>query len=430
LALDGVDGPESARAIDAHFLTPNSLLATVVMEFVCKLGTEAGVVTSQTEQATSERELRQRLASEGYYIFSIRPQAGLGSRVLRFRRAKISADDFLIFNQQFLTLSKSGLPLQKSLDLLVMQTRADELRGALEAVTREVRAGKLLSEAFESVGKFPKIYAATLRAGERSGNLDKILSQYLSYQKTTRGFRKKFLSALIYPAFLVCFLIGLISFVVTFIVPRFALLYADLGVTLPPMTEFVIGFSRAANRWLVLILAGLGIVVFASRAALRSPRTRLALDRLKLRLPVAGKLLLKFSVAEFARTLSTLLQGGLPIVPALETTKDSVTSPLLAECIRDAQREVTAGHTLSSGLRRSGFFPSIALDMVEVGESTGALPTMLESLAEFFEEDVNIDLGTLVALIDPLMIAAIAIFVAFILVAFYLPLFSLAAQVH
>jgi len=180
----------------------------------------------------------------------------------------------------------------------------------------------------------------------------------------------------------------------------------------------------------VPILVGLGLVVFGVRSAFRSPATRLWWERLKFRSPVAGKLLMKFSVAEFARTLSTLVQGGLPIIPALETTRDSVTSPLLSQSIREAQREVTAGHSLSSGLRRSGFFPAIALDMIEVGESTGALPNMLENLAEFFEEDVNVDLSTLVALVDPIMLAIIAVFVAFILVAFYLPLFSLAAQVH
>src|SRR6266536_3342363 len=232
------------------------------MEFVCKLGTPAGRGVSQTEEATSASALRHRLISEGFYIFSIQTQVGLRARVLKFRRARISPDDFLIFNQQFLTLSKSGLPLQKSLDLLVHQTRSDELRGALESVAREVRAGKLRSEAFEAIGKFPKIYSATLRAGERSGNFDRVLAQYLTYQKTTRGFRKKFLSALIYPAFLVVFLIGLISFVITFIVPRFALLYSDLGVQLPPLTQFVIALSHGINRWLLPILVALGAVAF------------------------------------------------------------------------------------------------------------------------------------------------------------------------
>lgn len=400
------------------------------MEFVCKLGTAAGQVTVSTQQGTSESELRQRLAAEGYYIFSLEPQAGLRGRVFSMRRRRISPDEFLIFNQQFLTLSKSGLPLQKSLELLVAQTRSDQLREALGEVTAHVRAGKLLSEAFEEVGRFPKIYSATLRAGERSGNLDKVLAQYVTYQKATRGFRKKFLSALIYPTFLVVFLFALITFVVTFIVPKFALLYSDLQVTLPPVTQFVISFSHNVNRWIVPILIGIGILIFAARQALQQPATRLAWDRLKFRMPIAGKLLLKFSVAEFARTLSTLLEGGLPVVPALETTRDSVTSPLLSESIRDAQRAVTAGRSLSSALRENKFFPPIALDMIEVGESTGALPAMLGNLAEFFEEDVNVDLSTMVALVDPVMLAIIAVFVAFILIAFYLPLFSLAAQVH
>ncbi len=400
------------------------------MEYVCKVGMVSGRVASRTEEAPSEGDLRTRLAAQGYCVFSIRPKEALRVGLPRLRRERIRADDFLIFNQQFLTLSKSGLPLQKSLDLLARQTRSEELRKAVEAVRDKVRAGALLSEGFEAVGKFPKIYSATLRAGERSGSLDRVLAQYVVYQKTSRTFRKKFISALIYPAFLLVFLTGLVAFVITFIVPRFALLYSDLDVRLPPLTQFVLTFSLGARRLAAPILAAIALGLFGLRAARRSPRARLAWDRLKFRLPVAGKLLLKFSVAEFARTLSTLVQGGIPIVAALETAKEAVTSPLLAQAIAEAQKEVTGGGSLNASLRHSGFFPLLALDMVEVGETTGALPTMLESLAEFFEEDVNIDLATLVALVDPLMIAAIAVVVAFVLIAFYLPLFSLAAQVH
>jgi len=399
-------------------------------EFVCKIGTDSGRVMTQTEQAASEQELRQRLGARGYYVFSIRPKEALASRLAGARRGRVRADDFLIFNQQFLTLSKSGLPLQKSLDLMARQTRSEVLRAAVEGVRDKVRAGALLSEAFEAVGRFPKIYCASLRAGERSGSLDRVLAQYVTYQKVTRSFRKKFLSALIYPAFLMVFLTALIAFVITFIVPRFAMLYADMEVKLPTLTLVVIAFAQGINRLAAVILVVLVVTVVGLRAAFRSSRVRLAWERVKFRLPVVGKLLLKFSVAEFARTLSTLLQGGIPMVGALETAKESVSSPLLAQAIEQAQREVTGGCSLSSSLRLSGFFPPIALDMIEVGETTGAMSSMLEALAEFFEEDVNIDLATLVALVDPIMIAAIAIVVAFVLVAFYLPLFSMAAQVH
>ncbi len=399
-------------------------------EFVCKLGTDAGRVMTQTEEARSEDELRQRLRAQGFLIFSIRPKDILSFQMRAPRPGKIRPDDFLIFNQQFLTLSKSGLPLQKSLDLLAHQTRSDTLRLAIEAVRDKVRAGALLSEAFESTGSFPKIYCATVRAGERSGSLDRVLGQYLSYQKQSRGFRKKFISALIYPAFLLVFLGGLIAFVIEFIVPQFAKLYADMDVQLPSLTTFVISFAMQVKHFsllIVLAVVGLGFLI---KAAARSERTRLAWERLKFRLPLVGGLLLKFSVAEFARTLATLLQGGTPIVPALETAKESVGSPWLSRAIAQAQTEVAGGKELSASLRTSGFFPPIALDMMEVGETTGAMSNMLEALAEFFEEDVSIDLETRLALVGPVMIALIAVVVAFVLISFYLPLFSMAAMVH
>jgi type IV pilus assembly protein PilC len=399
-------------------------------EYVCRIGTESGQVESQTLEAASEQEVRGRLAAQGYLIFSVRPKSILSMQVGGRRRGNIRADDLLIFNQQFMTLSKSGLALQKSLDMLARQTRSEQLRSAVEAVRERVQGGALLSEAFESTGKFPKTYCATIRAGERSGSLDKVLGQYVTYQKTSRSFRKKFLSALIYPAFLTVFLCGLIVLIDTFIIPRFSELYRELEVPMPPLTVFVIGLGMGIKRAALFLVAGVVLLVFALRAAGRSQAARLAWEGLKFRLPVVGKLLLKFSVAEFVRTLSTLLQGGLPIVTALQNSVESVSSPLLAKGIEEARREVMAGRPLSGSLRMTGFFPPLALDMVEVGESTGALPSMLEAVAEFFEEDVNIDLSTLVALIDPIMIALIALVVLFVLVAFYLPLFSLAGQVH
>ncbi len=398
-------------------------------EYVCKFGTPGGRVMNQTDTAASEAEMRQRLQAQGYFIFSVKPKEALREKLRSYTASQIKVDDFLIFNEQFLTLSKSGLPLQKSLDLLARQTRSEALRVALEGVQEKVRGGAMISEAFEAVGQFPKIYCATLRAGERSGNLDRVLAQYVAYQKLRRSFRKKFISALIYPSILLVFLAILVTFVIGFIVPQFAALYASLEVTLPLLTQLVIAISLAIQRIALIILAGVVTAIFVLRAAARSPQMQLKWDRLKFHFPVVGKLLLKFSVAEFARTLCTLLQGGIPVVSSLEITKESVSSPVLAQAIAQAQIEVTGGRALHSSLRMSGFFPPIALDMIEVGETTGALPTMLEGLAEFFEEDVSIDLATLVALVDPLMIGSIAIVVAFVLIAFYLPLFSLAGQV-
>jgi len=399
-------------------------------EFVCKIGTDAGRVLTQTEEARSEEELRQRLRAQGFLVFSIHSKDLLKFQTRAPRAGKIPPDDFLIFNQQFLTLSKSGLPLQKSLDLLAHQTRSDALRIAIEAVRDKVRSGALLSEAFDSTGNFPKIYCATVRAGERSGSLDKVLGQYLSYQKQSRGFRKKFISALIYPAVLLIVLSILIALVINFIVPRFAELYKDMDTQLPAMTTFTISIAMQVKRFFLLIVLGMAGLVLLFKAAARSPQIRLAWERTKYRLPLVGGLLLKFSVAEFARTLAVLLQGGTPIVTALETAKDSVSSPWLSQAIAQARTEVAAGKELSVCLRASGFFPPIAIDMMEVGETTGAMGSMLEALAEFFEEDVSIDLETRLALVGPVMIALIAVIVAFVLIAFYMPLFSMAAMVH
>jgi type IV pilus assembly protein PilC len=399
-------------------------------EFICKLGTDAGRVLTQREEARNEEELRQRLRAQGFLIFSIRSKDILKFQARTARPGKIHPDDFLIFNQQFLTLSKSGLPLQKSLDLLAHQTRSDTLRLAIEAVRDKVRSGALLSEAFESTGNFPKIYCATVRAGERSGSLDKVLGQYLAYQKQSRGFRKKFISALIYPAILLIVLAILVTLVIEFIVPQFAKLYADMDVALPAMTTFTISFAMQVKHFFLFIVLAIAGLVFLARMAARSEQTRLAWERVKYRIPLVGNLLLKFSVAEFARTLAVLLQGGTPIIPALETAKDSVSSPWLSQAIAQARTEVAAGKALSACLRTSGFFPSIALDMMEVGETTGAMSNMLDALAEFFEEDVNIDLETRLALVGPVMIALIAIIVAFVLISFYMPLFSMASMVH
>src|SRR5712692_2119394 len=273
---------------------PRTSSADQFMEYVCKIGTISGHVAHRTEEAASESEVRARLAAQGYYVFSVNPKEALSERVVGLGRGKIRPDDFQIFNQQFLTLSKSGLPLQKSLELLARQTRSPKLRAALDGVGDRVRAGALLSEAFEAVGQFPKVYSATLRAGERSGSLDRVLGQYLIYQRTSRTFRKKFISALIYPSFLMVFLTGLISFVVTFIVPRFAELYNGLDVQLPELTQFLISFSLGARRFSSLILLALVLGAVGIRSALRSPGARLTLDRIKFRLPVVGKLLLKF----------------------------------------------------------------------------------------------------------------------------------------
>jgi type IV pilus assembly protein PilC len=398
-------------------------------QFVCRVGTDSGKVLNETFQAPSEEELRQRLSAQGYYVFNVRTKKAFGQKV-GGSKARIDKDDFLIFNQQFLTLSKSGLPLQKSLSMLARQAKSVELRSAIETVRDRVSGGALLSEAFEETGAFPKIYCATVKAGEKSGSLDKVLTQFVAYQKARRTFNKTFVAALIYPCILIVFLIGLIIFVTTYVIPQFSSLYSSLQVPMPALTLFVMTVGMQIKKVAVGVGVALVLALLILRAAGRSQTARRTWERLKLRTPLVGKLLLKFAVAEFSRTLGILLEGGTPIVPALATARESVSNPLIAEAIDRAKEEVTSGRALSGSLRTSKLLPDLALDMIEVGETTGALHTMLGSVADFYEEDVNIDLAALIGLVGPAVLVVIAVVVAFVLVAFYLPLFSLAGQVH
>ena len=398
-------------------------------EYICRVGTDTGKVLNEVFQAPSEEELRQRLSAQGYYVLNVKTKRGFASK-LGGGKGKVNKDDFLIFNQQFLTLSKSGLPLQKSLSMLARQATSSELRSAIETVRDRVSGGALLSEAFEETCAFPKIYCATVKAGEKSGSLDKVLSQFVAYQKARRTFSKQFAAALIYPSILIVFLIGLIIFVTTYVIPQFSSLYSSLQVPMPALTLFVMTVGMQIKK--VAVGAGVALVLafLFIRAAGRSNSARRTWERLKLRLPLVGRLFLKFAVAEFSRTLSILLEGGTPIIPALATSRESVSNPLIAEAIDHAKEEVTSGRALSASLKASSLFPALALDMIEVGETTGALHTMLGSVADFYEEDVNIDLAALIGLVGPAVLVVIAIVVAFVLVAFYLPLFSLAGQVH
>ena len=400
-------------------------------EYLCKIATEGGRVLQEAGVATSVKEMHERLLAQGYYVYSVREKSFLRLPFLEklFNPARINPDDFVVFNQQFLTLNRSGLPLYKSLELLSQQAQTPALGELIADIRQRVQGGALVSEAFESAGMVPPMFIAALRAGERSGNLDETLAQYLSYQKISRTLRKKVASALVYPSLLLLFLIGLVSFVTVFIIPRFAELYAELDVQLPVITQVVIQVSLGLKNAALWILIGLGAGLAFLRWWRNTRGGGLLLDRLKYRLPMIGPVLHKFSVAQFARTLATLLAGGIPVLATLETSRRSAESPLLEAAVATAQSEVRNGRSLADAFRASKFFPEVVTNLVEVGETTGSLVPMLNSAAEFFEEDANVRLARFIALIDPVLIAMLATVVTLVLLAFYLPMLSLVGQV-
>lgn len=394
-------------------------------EFVCKVADARGQVSVHVETAGSEAELRQRLADKGLFLYSARSRA-LPEVTLRLpaRRRRLAANDFLLFNQQFVTLVKAGLPILKALDLLAERAARPALRAVLDDVRQRLRGGEALSEAFAAQGLFPPVYTSSLLAGERSGNLAGVLDYYIAYQKVTGAVRRRLLTALVYPALLLVVATAVLSFVILYVIPRFTELYSEMHASLPALTVAVVSFALSVRDSLGLVLVLLAAAVAGAILTARSRAGAQALDRARMRLPVVGNVLLRFRVAQFCRTLATLLAGGIPVVPALDVASGAMESPVLRRAIEIAGRAVREGQSLHGALAATGVMPDLVTEMVEVGESTGALPQMLNSVAEFYEEELNAQLATLLALVEPLLLLGVAGTVFVILVALYLPIFS------
>ena len=400
-------------------------------EFVCKVADARGQVSMQVETAASEAELRQRFAEKGLLLYSARSR-GLPTLAWpgRRRRRPVSANDFLLFTQQFVTLIRAGLPILKSLDLLAERAARPALRALLDEIRERVRGGASLSEAVQAQGAFPGVYTSSLLAGERSGNLAGVLDSYIAYQKVTGSVRRRLLMALVYPALLMLVAAGVLSFVIIYVIPRFAELYGEMNAALPPLTVAVVNFALGVRQSLaavVLLLAGLAVGLVL---AARSEAGARVLDRAWMRLALVGNIIVRFRLAQFCRTLATLLAGGIPMVPSLEVSAGAMDSPVLRRAVETSARRVREGQSLHGALTATGMIPDLVTGMVEVGESTGALPQMLNSVAEFYEEELNAHLSALLSLVEPLLLLGVAGTVLVILIALYLPIFSVGTLVR
>jgi type IV pilus assembly protein PilC len=395
-------------------------------EFVCKVGDTSGRTFQQLETAQSEAEARQRLLDRGLFVFSVRSRFDLLTRFSGSKTdSRIRPADFLIFNQQFSTLIKAGLPILKALDLLAERAAAPRLRPILRDVRQRVRDGALLSEALAAQGSFPPVYVTAVTAGERSGNLTGVIDQYISYLRVSTGFRRALATALIYPAILVLAVIVIVTYLVTYAMPQFSKLYQDLGVPLPNATRILLDLSVPFRNYFFVFA---GVFVFGFAALYLWTRTlqgALAIDRLKPKVPVLGDIWLKGEIAQFVRTLSTLLAGGTPLVSGLQTSSAAIGSRLIATSVEEASERVREGKTLSESLAETQLIPALALEMIEVGEASGALPAMLTSVAEFYEEEVATRLQRTLVWVTPAILVVMAVVIGFILVSLYLPLFSL-----
>lgn len=386
----------------------------------------------QVASAANEGEARERLTSQGYLVYSVRAKdlsarfSGAGAT----HKKTVNLEKFLIFNQQFVTLVRAGLPILKGLDLLADRLTDEKLGRYIKMVRDDVKTGTGLSDAFARQRVFPPIYVTSVLAGEKSGSLTEVLDRYITYQRLTLALRKKLLVSLLYPAVLILLVIALIVFLITYVVPNFAELYHSMDAKLPAATLILIAVGTTARAYVLfglaaLLAAGAGLFLWARREGSQE-----TVDRWKKGMPIFGEIWTKYQVAQFARVLSTLLIGGIPLVQALETAGRSLGTVLLRKALDRVAVSVREGKSLSVSLSSTRLFPELSIDMMEVGESTGALPQMLNSVAEFYEEDVSTRMTALLSLIEPVIMIFMGIFVAFVLVALYLPIFSLADTIR
>jgi type IV pilus assembly protein PilC len=392
-----------------------------VAEFVLKYADPRGQVHQISAEGRNEAELRERYTRQGFLVYSVTPKSGVGGG-----RKSVHMEKFLILNQQFVTLIRAGLPILKSLDLLAERLTDEKLRGPITAVRDEVKTGSLLSSAFQAQGIFPPMYITTVMAGERAGSLVEVLDRYINYQKLALSVRKKLITSLIYPALLFTLVLALIVFLITYVVPKFAELYSTLNAELPTATLILVAISTTASSYILTAFLALLAIVGGIYFWSRTEGAQETIDKITMKMPMFGEIWTKFQVAQLARVLSTLLIGGIPLLQAIQTAGESVGSRLIRKALAQASQMVREGQPLSESLAKTGIFPPLAVDMMEVGESTGALPTMLGSVAEFYEEDVQTKLQAVLSLIEPVIMIFMGTFVAFVLIALYLPIFSLA----
>ena len=402
------------------------------MEFRCRVATPGGQVSEATYVAESEASLRLELEEKGLYLLSARGAGGvrLGRLSLGMpRRRRVPTAEFLVFNQELATLLKAGLPLVQSLDILRKRVPNPTFKAALDDIHERVRAGSALSDAFEAQGLFPGVYTASLMAGEKSGSLEQVVRRYVQHVKVLARTRSQVVSALIYPAVLVALSVVVVGLVVFKLVPEFAEFYAQYGpnARLPLSTRFLVVVSTnvvGSAGLLALVLVG---VIAAVAVTLRAPGQRRRLHAAILRLPYFGPLARKFATAQVSRTLATLLSGGIPLVNAIEIAARSTGNHAVGESLVTVARDVREGGSLADALARGQMFPHVAVEMVEVGESTGALSEMLTSVADFYDEENETSLTRFSNLIQPLLLIAMGIVIAGLLLSLYMPLFQLSS---
>lgn len=373
--------------------------------------------------AADETSLRTDLEQGGFYLFAIR--RGIGVKDIGFRRRHVPRDLLMLFGQELAALLKAGLPLLQSLDVMLERQKHPVFRKSLVTVREKVKGGTALSEAFKAEGDlYPPIFSASLVAGERSGSLETVLRRFVQYLRLNQALKKKAVAASVYPLVLMTVMTAAIMILLTYVIPEFQGFYDGLGAELPLATQVLLGISEFLRANLLLITVALVGGVLGLAWWLRRPGSALTVDRMLLRVPYLGRLMRMYATSQLARTLSTLLSGGLPLLNAMEVSAASIGNRAMAAAVGSATPQIREGKSLMFALESTGMLDNLALEMVKVGEQTGALADMLSAIAEFYDEELDTRIATVLQLVEPIMLVLMAIIVAGMLLAFYLPLFQ------
>ncbi|MBN1141083.1 MAG: type II secretion system F family protein [Deltaproteobacteria bacterium] len=393
----------------------------------CKIATPEGRIQNRDIESLNPAVLKADLEKQGYFVLGFRRRFFPSLRFLGAAKRPYPAHHLLSFNQEFHVLIRSGLPIVQALEAVIERTEQKRFRAVLEEVKNAIRSGATSSEAFSRFPEFfPALYLASLQAGERTGDLPVTLERYIVYQKKMEGIRQEVKKASFYPLMLLSAALATVVFLVLWVVPRLSLIFIDAKVQLPWATRLLIAAADAMTSWAVVAVPLLLAAVLGLKAFFRTDSGRLALDAQKIRLPVLGELFLGFSLGSFCRTLATTLAGGIPIVQAMQMSAGTLGNRRLERDFAAAAHQIKEGGSLVSAMERCGFFSNLALRLISVGEKTGALPEMLNNVAEYYEMENSRRLERFTSLFEPVLILTVGIFIGGIIIAMYLPIFQLA----
>ena len=399
-------------------------------EFRVKAGWPDGSVAEQSVMAADIGTARHEVERRGGHVFEIKRRGFSLAAGSTKRRGRVKMAEFLIFNQELIALLKAGLPVVRSFEILLERQKSPVLRRVLTDVRERVNSGSSISEAFAEEGDlFPRLYWTSLKAGEKSGEIEAVLRRYLKYQKTVIALTRKVVSTLVYPVILIALSGVLITILMTFVIPRFTEFFADFDAELPLLTVVVLGIATFLRHNFLILAGALGAGGFLLYRWVQTPSGRVWLDAFMLKLPIVGGIFRRFAITQFTRSLGTLLGGGTPLVPALENAADAIGNRSVSQKVASVVPKVREGRELWKALEATGIFTDLTIEMIKVGESSGALEEMLAAVSEFYDEEIDLLLARVISFVEPAILVIMGGVIVTILLSVYLPMFRLMSAI-